>query len=122
MKITSIVFWVTDATLSYKFYKKLGFEVGEVNDRHAVVSCNGFEIQLITMRNEDEFNKDSLATPKGLGMYVYIQVDDVDAKYEEVTKLGIQTSSEPRSWDWGTREFAVKDIDGYKLCFYEQVD
>jgi catechol 2,3-dioxygenase-like lactoylglutathione lyase family enzyme len=122
MKITSLVIWVADATLSYKFYKKLGFVIVEVTDRHAVVSCNGFEIQLITMRNEDEFNKDSLATPKGLGLYVYIQVDDVDAKYAEISKLGIQTSSEPRKWDWGAREFAVKDIDGYKLCFYEKVD
>jgi catechol 2,3-dioxygenase-like lactoylglutathione lyase family enzyme len=117
MKITSIVFWVADATLSYKFYKKLGFEVGEVTDRHAVVRLGGFEIILVTMRNEDEFNKDSLAAEKGRGMYVYIDVDDVDAKYTELKTVGIEPSSEPRDWDWGTREFVVKDPDAYKLCF-----
>lgn len=117
MKITSLVLWVADATLSYKFYKKLGFEVGELTDRHAIVSCGGFEIQLITMRNEDEFNKDSLSSDKGRGMYVYVDVENVDVKYAELVKLGIVPSSEPRDWEWGTREFVVKDPDGYKMCF-----
>jgi predicted lactoylglutathione lyase len=89
MKITNLVLWVQDATLSYKFYKKLGFEVGEVNDRHALVRCGDFEIQLITMRNEDEFNKDSLASQKGLGMYIRINVENVDDMYAHVQKLGL---------------------------------
>jgi catechol 2,3-dioxygenase-like lactoylglutathione lyase family enzyme len=118
MKITNLVLWVQDATLSYKFYKKLGFEVGEVNDRHALVRCGDFEIQLITMRNEDEFNKDSLASQKGLGMYIRINVENVDDMYAHVQKLGLSTSSEPRDWEWGAREFVLKDPDGYKICFW----
>lgn len=117
MEITSLVFWVADATLSYKFYKKLGFEVAEVSDRHAVVKCGAFEIILVTMRDEDEFNKDSLSSCKGEGMYVYIKVDDVDKKHADTIKAGLSPSSEPRDWDWGRREFVIKDPDGYKLCF-----
>lgn len=120
MKITSLVFWVADATLSYKLYKKLGFEVGEVTDRHAVVKLGNFEIMLVTMRDEESFNKDSLSSEKGRGMYVYIYVDDIDAKYAEITKLGLEPSSEPRNQKWGTSEFVVKDTDGYKLCFYQK--
>ncbi len=120
MKVTSLVFWVQDATLSYKFYKKLGFEVGGITDRHAVVKCGSFEIMLVTMRDENEFNKDSLSAHKGQGMYVYINVDDVDAKYKEVTDLGLESSSEPRTWEWGNREFVIKDPDGYKLCFWQK--
>jgi catechol 2,3-dioxygenase-like lactoylglutathione lyase family enzyme len=121
MKVTSLVFWVADATLSYKFYKKLGFEVVEVMDRHAIVSCAGFEIQLITMRDEAEFNKDSLSASKGEGLYVYIQVEDVDKKYNEALEKGLIPSSEPRDWEWGNREFVIKDPDGYKLCFWQTV-
>jgi len=121
MKITNLVFWVADATLSYKFYKKLGFEIGEVNDRHAVARLGDFEITLVTLRDEAEFSKDALAQPKGYGMYLYIQVEDVDKKYQEVVKLGLKPSSEPRTWEWGNREFAIKDPDGYKLCFYQKL-
>ena len=120
MKITSLVFWVVDATLSYKFYKKLGFKASEVTDRHAVVSCGGFGIMLVTLRDEAEFAKDALAQPKGYGMYTYIQVDDVDKKHEELTKLGLKPSSVPRTWDWGNREFVIKDPDGYKICFWQK--
>lgn len=121
MKITSLVFWVHDATLSYKFYKKLGFEVGEVTDRNAVVKCAGFEIMLVTMRDDEEFNKDSLAGVKGAGMYIYINVEDVDKKYQEIVDLGLNHSREPRDWPWGNREFVIHDLDGYKLCFWQKV-
>ena len=121
MKITNLVLWVADATLSYKFYKKLGFDVGEVNECNAIVSCSGFEIQLVTMRDEVEFNGDSLASQKGLGMYVRINVEDVDKKYLGVKALGFATSSEPRDWDWGAREFVLMDLDGYKNCFWSNI-
>ncbi len=118
MKISSLVLWVQDATLSAKFYRKLGFDVTEVNDRNATAKAGSFEIMLVTMRDEEEFNQDSLASNRGLGMYVYVNVEDVDQKYQELKKLGLQTSSQPRDWEWGNREFVIKDPDGYKLCFF----
>ena len=74
---------------------------------------------LVNMRDEDEFSKDSMSGKKGKGMYVYIQVDDVDAKYQELLKLGLTPATEPRDWNWGNREFIQKDPDGYKLCFWQ---
>ena len=121
MKITNLVFWVQDATLSVKFYKKLGFDVVRVTDRDATVACGGFEIMLVTMRNEDEFNGDSLAAEKGKGMYVYINADNVDAVYADLVKHEITPKAEPRDWPWGNREFVVADPDGYKLCFWQKL-
>jgi catechol 2,3-dioxygenase-like lactoylglutathione lyase family enzyme len=120
MRITGQTYWVADATMSYKFYKKLGFEVSEVVDRHAVVKCGSFEITLVTLRDEDQFSRDALGQPKGFGVYLYIWVEDVDAKYAETKKLGMCASSEPRDWPWGNREFVIKDPDGYKLCFWSK--
>lgn len=118
MKFTGLVFWVQDATLSYKFYKKIGFEVTSVTDRDATVRCDGLEIMLVTMRDEPEFNGDSLSMQKGKGMYVYLHVADIDEKYAELTKAGIVPKAVPRDWPWGRREFVVSDPDGYKLCFW----
>lgn len=121
MEVTGLVLWVQDNTLSVKFYKKLGFEISETNDQVTVARLGNFEISLVSMRDESEFNRDSLSGDKGRGMYLYIHVDDVDATYRQLQERGITPRSEPRNWDWGNREFVVKDPDGYKLCFWQKI-
>ena len=115
------MFWVQENSLSTKFYKKLGFNVVRSVDDHSVVSLNGFEITLVNMRDEDKFTKDSMSADKGRGVYVYIRVDSVDEKYKELIKLGFKPTTAPKDWDWGNREFILKDLDGYKLCFWQPI-
>lgn len=121
MKVTSILLWVTENKLSEKFYKKLGFEVTESADDHSVVSLNGFDLQLVNMRDDEMFSKDSLAGEKGKGMYIYINVPNANEAYAKLVKDSIKPRTEPRDWDWGNREFIVKDPDGYKLCFWQKI-
>lgn len=121
MNVTGLVCWVQDNTLSVKFYKKLGFSVVESNDRHSIVSLGEFSLTLVSMRDEEEFNHDSLTSDRGRGMYLYIHVPDVDHWYEQVLAKGLQPAAEPRSWDWGNRKFVLKDPDGYKLCFWHEI-
>ena len=122
MKITNLLFWVQENKVSEKFYKKLGFEVVRSDDRHSVVKLGDFEITLINMRDEDLFSKDSMASERGRGMYVYIRVDNVDNEYERQLKLGFEPATKPKDWEWGNREFILKDPDGYKLCFWHEVN
>lgn len=119
MKITSLLFWVQENGLSTKFYKKLGFDVVHSADDHSVVALNGFEITLVSMRDEDKFAKDSMSGNKGRGVYVYVKVDDVDTKYKELVDQGFRPAAQPKDWQWGNREFILKDPDGYKLCFWQ---
>lgn len=119
MKITNLLFWVQENRVSEKFYKKLGFEVVKSADDHSIVSLGNFEITLVNMRDDPEFGKDSMSTERGRGMYVYINVDDVDAKHAKLLKQGFQPATQPRDWPWGNREFILKDPDGYKLCFWQ---
>ena len=119
MKITSLLFWVQENKLSEKYYKKIGFDVIESDDNHSIVSLGSFSIDIVSMRDELTFAKDSMAADKGRGMYVYIRVESVDAKYTELTALGLLPASIPRNWEWGNREFILKDPDGYKLCFWQ---
>ena len=121
MNISSLLFWVQENSLSTKFYKKLGFNVVRSVDDHSVVSLNDFEITLVNMRAEDKFAKDSMSADKGRGVYVYIRVDSVDEKYKELIKLGFKPTTAPKDWDWGNREFILKDLDGYKLCFWQPI-
>ena len=119
MKFTNILLWVQENKISEKFYKKLGFEVLVSTDAYSEIQLGEFSITLVNMRDEDEFNGDSLSGIKGKGIYIYIKVDDVDVEYNRQEKLGLKPATKPRNWEWGNREFILKDPDGYKLCFWQ---
>ncbi len=64
MKFTNLLFWVQENRLSAKFYKKLGFDVAHNEDDHSVVRLDGLLITLVSMRDEELFSKDSMASEK----------------------------------------------------------
>jgi uncharacterized glyoxalase superfamily protein PhnB len=121
MKVTNITLWVQDNKLSDKFYKKLGFEVASSDSDVSTVTLDGFSLVLVTMRDEEMFAKDSMSGEKGQGMYLYLCVESTDKVYDDLKRKGIKPATEPRDWEWGNREFIVKDLDGYKLCFWEPI-
>jgi catechol 2,3-dioxygenase-like lactoylglutathione lyase family enzyme len=118
MRITHLVCWVQENKLSEKFYRKLGFSVTQSDEEHSMVVLGNFGLDLVSMRDDNKFSKDSMAAEKGLGLYIYLRVDDVDAKYAEIVALGLQPTK-PKDWEWGNREFILRDPDGYKLCFWQ---
>jgi uncharacterized glyoxalase superfamily protein PhnB len=121
MRITKLVLWVQENKLSEKFYKKLGFSVAQSDDDHSLMLLNSFGIDLVSMRDEKPFTPDSMSGDKGRGMYIYIQVDNVDLACEGLLAKGIRPYTKPKDWPWGNREFITKDPDGYKLCFYQSL-
>lgn len=121
MKFTNILLWVQENKLSEKFYKKLGFEVVHSDDETSTVRLGSFELVLVNMRDEALFAKDAIAGEKGIGMYIYLRVVDVDAFHASLQSNDIQPHTDPKNWPWGNREFIVKDPDGYKLCFWHEL-
>lgn len=107
--------------ISEKFYKKLGFEITQSDDDHSLVALHGFAIDLVSMRDEEKFARDSMASNKGRGLYIYIKVENVDAMHAELLSKGFVPATQPQDWPWGNREFILKDPDGYKLCFWERI-
>ena len=49
---------------------------------------------------------------KGEGMYLTIEVNDVDKLYKEIKKKGIEIKIELRDEPWGDRHFAIADPNG----------
>lgn len=49
---------------------------------------------------------------KGEGMYLTIEVDDVDILYQSLKKKGIPIKIEIRNEPWGDRHFAIQDPNG----------
>lgn len=49
---------------------------------------------------------------QGQGMYLTIEVDDVDSIYREVKSKGVEIKIELRDEPWGDRHFAIQDPNG----------
>ncbi len=115
-RIHSNLFYSHDLKATADFYRKLGFEVQESADA-ARIKLGDFTLAFMD-ENTTEIKNESGMQPKGLGIFTYIEVDDVDAHFALVKEHGVEPRAEPKTWPWGKREFVVKDPDGYKLVFY----
>lgn len=115
--------YVSDVSKSAAFYETLGFTPKEVDAKFAAVSIGGFELHFHDKNAVPGpyFRKESMAEPKGAGLYIYVAVAKIDTYYRSLLDKGIVTSTEPRDWPWGNREFVVRDPDMYKLVFYEKL-
>ena len=115
----SALFYASDLARTVAFYEKLGFTVTNIEGT-VRIKLGDFTLAFVDER-KTLVKKESGAGPKGLGIFTYVEVENVDAYFATLKSKGIRTSSEPRTWPWGKREFVVKDPDGYKLVFYSQV-
>jgi len=117
--------YVKDPGASASFYKRLGFEIVSNDGGVAEVRLGSVRVQFVaqdTAKQQDEsFQKDAFGEPKGTGMYINVEVDDIDDFYTQLVEASIKPSTEPRDWPWGHREFVLRDPDRYKLVFYQKL-
>ena len=118
-RLHSTLFYAANIEKTVAFYKKLGFRA--VKDGFTVKIKMGDFRLVFTDENTTLIQNESGKKPKGLGVYTYVEVEDVDAYAKFVKEKGIRASTEPRDWPWGKREFVVRDPDGYKLVFYSLI-
>ena len=115
----SDLFFVSNLEQTAQFYEQLGFDVQRLGDQLKIKLVD-FTLVLID-ENKTPIQNESGMQPKGLGVYTYIEVGDVDKYFEIIKSNGIFPRTEPKTWPWGKREFVVKDPDGYKLVFYSPI-
>jgi len=115
--------YVSDVTKSAEFYQILGFTPKEIDTQFAAVTLGNFELHFHDKHAVPGpyFKRESMAEPKGAGLFIYVAVTQIDAFYRSLLDKGVLTSTEPRDWPWGNREFVVRDPDMYKLVFYEKL-
>lgn len=97
------------------FYVSLGFTCRE---RHndwgwAALHRDGCELMLAKPNSHMPFDR-----PGFTGSF-YIKVDDVDSVWDEIREKA-NVCYEPETFDWGMKEFAVYDNNGYVLQFGQE--
>jgi predicted enzyme related to lactoylglutathione lyase len=111
MNLNQITVPSLDLTKSIPFYEKLGLKlIVKALPHYARFECldgnSTFSIHQI----------DKL--PKGEGIYVYFECENLDEQVKKVKDSGIQFDQEPTDQSWLWREARLKDIDGNQLILF----
>lgn len=105
--------WTEDLQASIAFYTQtLGFTCAEFNEewQWAVLQLDAIELMLAQPNQHTPYDK------IGFTGSFYIEVDDVETLWHHLkNKATIVYKLE--TFDWGMKEFAIKDTNGYMLQF-----
>jgi uncharacterized glyoxalase superfamily protein PhnB len=58
----------------------------------------------------------------GANFTAFIAVDDVNAVYAQEMESGEGSDSEPEDQLWGGRAFSMRDVNGFRLTFYQLIE
>ena len=125
-RVTSAFLYVKSVEKSIDFYAEaLG---GMVTQKHAddpkgpltlaIVRMGDFSLMLHMADDTDADLKDNRW---GVGIHLQMRVSNADTAYDRACEAGYhaRVSDGPIDQEWGWREFAIKDPDGYIWSVYE---
>jgi uncharacterized glyoxalase superfamily protein PhnB len=115
---------VSDVRAAMRFYGGLGFEeVGVVPDpdgEPVLAILEQGEVKLILDAligmpfPDSERERQVQLGPRGLGVVIGLEVDDLDAMYAYCTEAGCEITCGPMDEAWGDRVFTCLDPFGYE--------
>lgn len=99
---------------SKAFYtNNLGFGVTFENEFYLLLHTPNHEAEISFLLPDHPSQQPFFHKPfQGQGMYLTIEVDDVDKIYKELKKNGVVIKIEIRDEPWGDRHFAIEDPNG----------
>jgi catechol 2,3-dioxygenase-like lactoylglutathione lyase family enzyme len=110
-----------------KFWQdRLGFNIGHEDDGYAVLIRDGIEIHLWAARDETWRDRPDRPLVTGAESFLAgtasarVLVREIDALFEEMRAAGVLHPNGPLgNKPYGLREFAILDLDGNLLTFFE---
>lgn len=125
-QISSVFLYVDDVMKSLEFYNEvLGAEVRQclaeaegAPPTLAILQLGDFTLMLHSRDDEPGGAGDK---PVGIGIHLQMQVPDIDAFHAHCIDQGamLSLSGDPVDQDWGWKELALRDPDGYIWSVYE---
>ena len=111
MNLNQITIPSLDLTKSIPFYEQLGLKlIVKSLPNYARFECpNGNSIFSIHQTQ---------TLPKGDGIHVYFECENLDEEVKKLKAGGIKFEEEPTDQDWLWREARLKDLDGNQLILF----
>jgi uncharacterized glyoxalase superfamily protein PhnB len=110
--------WTKHLNLTVGFYTNiLKFKCDELNEEigWASLSRDNVQVMLAVPKQHPEFKQ-----PQMTGS-VYIHTDDVDKLWKELKDI-VEVVYPLDNFEYGMREFAISDNNGYTLQFGQEID
>jgi catechol 2,3-dioxygenase-like lactoylglutathione lyase family enzyme len=106
---------------SKAFYTSyLGFGVTFENEFYLLMHTPGREAEISFLLPDHPSQQPLFHQPfQGQGMYLTIEVDDVDSMYDDLKKQGVAIEIDLRDEPWGDRHFAIRDPNGIGIDIVE---
>ncbi len=122
MKIlsASIELAVSDIEKTLKFYKSIfkNLSIDYQDNIFASVSINSLDLMFYKY---DEFSKEIPQISRntlGGTFVIYLNIKDIDKFFNSI-KNNVEIIQKLHTTDYGSKEFAIKDLNGYVLIFSE---
>ena len=111
MNLNQITVPSRDLDVSIPFYERLGLQliVRSLPD-YARFACPDGDATFSLHRVD--------ALPKGEGIYVYFECDDLDERVSQLMEAGVAFDEPPEDRSWGWREARLRDPDGNRLILF----
>jgi catechol 2,3-dioxygenase-like lactoylglutathione lyase family enzyme len=119
--VTRVELFVSDLVRSRAWYEALGFRPvrGFEDWQMLALGDNLLDLQgdAHAVEGPHYFTPEIGRWPRGTGVEVSIEVEDVDELFERAKGLGVDVVKPLQDRPWGARDFRVADPDGYFLRF-----
>lgn len=101
------------------YVNKLGFTIVWEADWFILLATpNGADTISFLLPNHPTQELSNFQQPfSGNGIYLTIEVDNVDLYFQEIKKTGIEIALDIRSEEWGDRHFAIIDPNNIGIDF-----
>lgn len=112
MNLNQVTIPSTDVNASVEFYKKLGL--------HLIVDASPRYVRFEVPEGEATFSIHQVEKlPKGEGITLYFEDDNLDELVENLQGKGIQFTQLPKNQTWLWREAHLLDPDGNSLILFK---
>lgn len=95
------------------YIENLGFGVSFENEFYLLLHTPKHEAEISFLLPNHPSQQPFFHAPfQGQGMYLTIEIEEVDSLYEELKAKGVKIEVEIRDEPWGDRHFAIQDPNG----------
>eukprot|EP00744_Colponema_vietnamica_P032709 GILI01053236.1.p1 GENE.GILI01053236.1~~GILI01053236.1.p1 ORF type:complete len:127 (+),score=0.78 GILI01053236.1:382-762(+) len=113
MKLNAGIITAKLAESKLFYVNTLGFGVTFENEFYLLLHSPNHEAEISFLLPNHPSQQPLFHQPfLGQGMYLTIEVEDVDSFYNDLKKKGIPVKIEIRDEPWGDRHFAIEDPNG----------
>lgn len=113
MKLNAGIITAKLAESKLFYVNTLGFGVTFENEFYLLLHSPNYEAEISFLLPNHPSQQPLFHQPfLGQGMYLTIEVEDVDSFYNDLKKKGIPVKIEIRDEPWGDRHFAIEDPNG----------